>query len=273
MNWSKQFAASSPAPVKHIWQPHDGFRKTVILNKTVAAANGDYLIFTDGDCVPHPKFVADHAALAEKGFWVQGRRCFVREEFVPQFVPGKIPAFGWMLAGKITGATKGIRLPAPLIFRNRKQRGIIGCNMAYWRDDVLAVNGFDETYLGRGIGPDSDLGTRVYHLGRWRKFVYGRAIVYHLDHPPAPARASRRQPRAARGNHRQREKSAVITASTGICDPMENILLIRLKSIGDVILTLPAVGVVRENFPAAKITFLTSLRKTAGLLLWLSGRE
>lgn len=39
---------------------------------------------------------------------------------------------------------------------------------------------------------------------------------------------------------------------------MENILLIRLKAIGDVIFTLPAVGAVRENFPTAKITFLTS---------------
>ena len=39
---------------------------------------------------------------------------------------------------------------------------------------------------------------------------------------------------------------------------LKEILLIRLKSIGDVVLTLPAVHVVRENFPAAKITFLTS---------------
>lgn len=38
----------------------------------------------------------------------------------------------------------------------------------------------------------------------------------------------------------------------------KNILLIRLKSIGDVIQTLPAVHAVRNNFPAAKITFLTS---------------
>ena len=38
----------------------------------------------------------------------------------------------------------------------------------------------------------------------------------------------------------------------------QNILLIRLKSIGDVVLTLPAVNVIRENFPTAKITFLTS---------------
>jgi len=48
-------------------------------------------------------------------------------------------------------------------------------------------------------------------------------------------------------------------------DRNENILLIRLKSIGDVVLTLPAVHVVRDNFPAAKITFLTS-RENAVLL-------
>jgi ADP-heptose:LPS heptosyltransferase len=46
---------------------------------------------------------------------------------------------------------------------------------------------------------------------------------------------------------------------------LKNILLIRFKSIGDVVLTLPAVHVVRENFPAAKITFLTS-RENAALL-------
>jgi ADP-heptose:LPS heptosyltransferase len=46
---------------------------------------------------------------------------------------------------------------------------------------------------------------------------------------------------------------------------MENILLIRLKAIGDVVLTLPAVHAVRENFPAARITFLTS-KENAPLL-------
>jgi ADP-heptose:LPS heptosyltransferase len=48
-------------------------------------------------------------------------------------------------------------------------------------------------------------------------------------------------------------------------DARENILLIRLKSIGDVLFTLPAVHRVRENFPGAKIAFLTS-RENAPLL-------
>ena len=38
----------------------------------------------------------------------------------------------------------------------------------------------------------------------------------------------------------------------------ENILVIRLKSIGDILFLLPAVHVIRDSFPAAKITFLTS---------------
>jgi len=39
---------------------------------------------------------------------------------------------------------------------------------------------------------------------------------------------------------------------------MERILIIRLKAIGDVVLTLPAVYAIRENFPAAKISYLIS---------------
>ena len=176
----------APVPVHHLWHEHDGFRKVILLNKAVAAASGEYLVFTDGDCVPHAQYIADHERLAERGFWVQGRRCYIKEPFVPAFEPGQSAIWQWMLTGRMGGISKGFRLPVPIVLRNRKQRGIIGCNMAFWRDDVLAVNGFDEAFLGRGIGPDSDLGTRVYNLGRSRKFVYGRAIVYHLDHPVMP---------------------------------------------------------------------------------------
>ena len=44
-----------------------------------------------------------------------------------------------------------------------------------------------------------------------------------------------------------------------------NILLIRLKSIGDILFLLPAVHRLRENFPGAKITCLTA-RENAPLL-------
>ena len=48
-------------------------------------------------------------------------------------------------------------------------------------------------------------------------------------------------------------------------NPRKNILVIRFKAIGDVVLTLPAVHALRENFPAAHITFLT-VRENASLL-------
>ena len=45
----------------------------------------------------------------------------------------------------------------------------------------------------------------------------------------------------------------------------ENILLIRLKSIGDVVLTLPAVHAVRDHFPDARLHFLVS-RENASIV-------
>ena len=48
------------------------------------------------------------------------------------------------------------------------------------------------------------------------------------------------------------------------------ILIIRLTAIGDVVLTLPAVSVLRQNFPAAKISFLTT-KENAPLLQGFCG--
>ncbi len=60
------------APLRHFRHEEEGVRKTMILNQCVAAARGNYLVLLDGDCVPHRQFIADHAAMAEEGFWVQG---------------------------------------------------------------------------------------------------------------------------------------------------------------------------------------------------------
>ena len=168
--------------IKHCRQEHEGFRRSVVLNKAIARAAGDYLVFLDGDSVPAREFISDHAALAERGYWVQGRRAFVDESCVGAFEPSCGHVLLLALRGKLSGLLKAVRLPFPMVKSDREQRGILGCNLGIWKDDLITVNGYDETFTGWGR-EDADLGNRLYHLGRDRKFVYGRAIIYHLNHP------------------------------------------------------------------------------------------
>ena len=175
---------SLPFPVHHIWHEDRGFRKNMILNKSLVAASGDYIILTDIDCLPHPKFIEDHASLAEKHFWVQGRRCYLSEKSSISLKLGDpVPSLQLSLTGHLSGLMKGFRFPMAIVRKDQGHRGIIGCNMAIWREDLFAINGWDEEYEGWGIGEDSDLGARLYHLGKKRKLAYGRAILYHLHHP------------------------------------------------------------------------------------------
>ena len=172
-------------PLRHVWQEKKGFRRSRILNRTILKSTGDYLVFLDGDCLPSQDFIKDHVALAERGFWVQGRRAFVKEPYVAAFNPAFMTVLKFALLGRLSGLGKAFRFPFPLIRKDQRMTGILGCNLGIWRDDLLAVNGYDESFEGWGK-EDSDLGARLYHLGRRRKFVHGRAVIFHLNHPPLP---------------------------------------------------------------------------------------
>ena len=176
----------SKLPIKHIWHEDKGFRKCKILNKSLKSINHNYVIFLDGDCIPHRNFIEDHIHLAQRGFFIQGRRCFVPEKEVSNLINNETSIRRLFLSGKLSGYFKGLRFPRPIIKINKSQRGLIGCNWSAWFDDLIKVNGFDEDYEGWGIGEDSDICSRLYNLGRERKFVYGRAVVYHLNHPELP---------------------------------------------------------------------------------------
>lgn len=169
-------------PIKHLWHEDKGFRKCRILNECLKKVDSNYITFLDGDCLPHKHFIKDHIRLAEKGCFIQGRRCFIHESDVEDVIQDKKSINQLILTGKISGYFKSLRFPRPIVIRNMAQRGLIGCNWSAWKDDLIEVNGFDEDYEGWGIGEDSDICTRLYNIGVSRKFVYGRSIVYHLNH-------------------------------------------------------------------------------------------
>jgi len=170
-------------PIKHLWHEDKGFRKCRILNECLRRVDSDYITFLDGDCLPHKHFIKDHINLAETGYFVQGRRCFIDENDVKSVIQGRKSINQLILTGKISGYFKSLRFPRPIVIRNMAQRGLIGCNWSAWKHDLIEVNGFDEDYEGWGIGEDSDICSRLYNLGIIRKFVYGRSVVYHMNHP------------------------------------------------------------------------------------------
>jgi glycosyltransferase involved in cell wall biosynthesis len=173
-----------PFPVAHVRQPHTGFRKSRILNEAILSATGDLVILLDGDCAPHRRFVADHLSLILKNHFTQGRRSFIEEEGIHDFATGASLLKLW-LRGHLKRPFKSLRLPVPRIREDAKMDGTLGCNLAVWRADLDAINGFDESYEGWGR-EDSDMTARLIHLGRRRRVVWGQALVFHLNHPTQP---------------------------------------------------------------------------------------
>jgi GT2 family glycosyltransferase len=63
-------------------------------------------------------------------------------------------------------------------------RGIKTCNLGAWRSDVVAVNGFDESFVGWGH-EDADLVARLHNAGVGRKNGFWATEVLHLWHEEA----------------------------------------------------------------------------------------
>ena len=180
-----EIGAIAPFPVRHVWHEDRGYRLAAIRNRGVAASGADYLVFTDDDCIPAPRFVADHRALAERGCFVQGHRVLVEAEASETFDYRDLTPVRLLVRtarGGLGNAKHCVRLPRPVVHRSRSLTGIRGCNFAAWRDDFLAVNGFNEAFEGWGK-EDSELVVRLFHQGVRRKDVRFQAAVFHLHHP------------------------------------------------------------------------------------------
>jgi glycosyltransferase involved in cell wall biosynthesis len=151
-----------------------------VLNQAIRTASGEYLIFTDGDCLFNRHFIADHLRHAAPGSAVQGRRAGIRSRYVRRVSLEVFQPVVWFMRRRIYGLRQGIRRPWAAIRRN-DFRAIHGCNFALWRTDALAVNGFDETFdeSGREF---VEMVERLRNSGTIIRTVTGQAIVYHLDH-------------------------------------------------------------------------------------------
>lgn len=181
----RKVAQRFPIPLRHSWQEDDGFRVARSRNRAIAAATGEYVILLDGDMVMHPRFVADHLVAAERGTFVQGSRVLTTPEFRQRALTDPDMRPGLFSVG-IARRRHTLRLPTLsrlyLRFGSRdRPHAIKTCNQAWWRDDLLRLNGFDERMQGWGR-EDVELAWRAHHAGLKCRQLRLAALAFHLHH-------------------------------------------------------------------------------------------
>lgn len=179
-----RFKSEVSIPVAHVWQKNEGFRLATIRNKAIAQAKGDYIVQIDGDIVLHPDFIADHASVARRGHFVCGSRVLIQKELTERILSNPSIVVKPWISG-ISNRKNAIRSPflaEAVNLLSPSKLKYRGCNMAFWRSDLLAVNGYDESYLGWGC-EDHDLVARLMNHRIKPLQVRHRAICYHLWHP------------------------------------------------------------------------------------------
>ncbi len=189
-----QAQADFPVRLAHVWQPHRGFRAGEARNRALRASGGAYVVFLDGDCLPRRDFIAQHRRLAEPGWFVAGNRTLLSGALTARILDGGEDAGGWPLglwmrhrrAGDANRIAPLLRLPLGRLrkLRPRAWRGARSCNLAVWRRDLDAVDGFDAAFTGWGR-EDSDLLVRLLNAGVRRKDGSFATGVLHLWHPSA----------------------------------------------------------------------------------------
>ncbi|MEN8170423.1 MAG: glycosyltransferase [Pseudomonadota bacterium] len=182
-------------PLIHLTQADRGFRKNRALNRAIVTATNNYLIFIDGDCVPHRNFVQAHLHCAEPGVVNCGRRIELGERTstklrkTPSLIENFYGNLNYLLQINTLrlDQTKNIELGfyLPMLQRllHERDSSIVGCNFSIYRQDLLSINGFDEAYHSPGIGEDSDLELRLRNNKIRIKNNKFTAIQYHLYHP------------------------------------------------------------------------------------------
>lgn len=194
-NVISRYSKLFPIELIHSWIPDKGFRLSKSRNKAISISKGSYIIIIDGDIVLTKSFVADHNLLREKGYFVNGCRARLSEMATNKRLTTKNIEFTITSAGLKRPLTL-LRLP----WLHKIKKGemgvkkIRGCNMSFWKDDCIAINGFEEMIEGWGC-EDTEFVIRLYNYGIRRKNAYGLAPCIHLYHKHGDISKSRTQNR------------------------------------------------------------------------------
>lgn len=178
-------------PLKHVWHEDRGFQKSAILNKAILAARGDYLVFTDGDCIPRADFVAVHAARLRPGRFLSGGYVKLPLDLSQRITPDDIRAGratdptwlrqqgfrNWRALAKLRAGRTAARVLNTVTTTRPTWNGH---NASGWKRDIVAVNGFDER-MQYG-GQDRELGERLVNAGVRPVQIRFSATCVHLEH-------------------------------------------------------------------------------------------
>ncbi|MCK9480840.1 MAG: glycosyltransferase [Bacteroidia bacterium] len=178
VEWKSQF----PFSLLHVSHADRGFRKCVILNQAVLASNAPYLIFVDGDCICHPKFIAAHLKYQQGKCVVYGRRAMLSKKFTEYlYKTRKMPPYSFVKLWLSGCSRLDAALYLPLV-KPENKKGFWGHNWSIQKTDLMMVHGFDEQYTQPGIGEDTDIEWRLEQFGVKFLRVKNLAVQYHLWH-------------------------------------------------------------------------------------------
>lgn len=180
-----QFRERIAIPVKHIWQPDEGFRKARILNSAIAQCDSDYIIQIDGDCIMPRHFIADHIGLAAPDMYLYGKRIHIRRRYVDKVLQDSRIRFH-IFSNRIYKKSRTIRIKwlAHICSSTNHEFSyrFRGCNFSFWKEDFVKVGGYNEEFEGWGH-EDSELAIRLHHYGISGRRISFAGAVFHLDHP------------------------------------------------------------------------------------------
>lgn len=186
-----EFKKDYPVVLRHIWHEDKGYRRQRILNKAIMDAKNDYILFTDGDCIPRKDFIEVHVKHAEKGYFLSGGYCKLPMKTSEAITADDIKNencfdISWLKTHEALGKKQQLKLTAGSTLANVLDvvtptgATFNNCNSSAWRDDLIAINGYDER-MQYG-GPDRELGERLINFGVKTKQIRYKAICLHLDH-------------------------------------------------------------------------------------------